>query len=74
MSHPTDIQYYVWDFCIVTVPFFTIGNVGAAELLHRRRPLRHLAAFLPLFSFFTFLGWQALVLLIGWFYCHAQPW
>jgi hypothetical protein len=71
---PSDFQYVIWDFGIAIVPFFTIGNTTPPKYLHPRRPLRHLWAFLPLFSFFTFLGWQTVIMLIGWFYCHAQPW
>ncbi|KAI9554376.1 hypothetical protein GHT06_019648 [Daphnia sinensis] len=71
---PSDFQYFIWDFGIAIVPFFTIGYASPPKYLHPRRPLRHLWAFLPLFSFFTFLAWQTIVLLIGWFYCHAQPW
>jgi hypothetical protein len=64
----------IWDFAIAIVPFFTIGNTTPPKYLHPRRPLRHLWAFLPLFSFFTFLAWQTIIMLIGWFYCQAQPW
>lgn len=73
-TEPSDFQYFVWDLGTVLVPFFTIGNASPPEYLHQRRPLRHLWGFLPMFSFFTFLMWQTLVLLAGWFYCHAQPW
>ncbi|KAK4045765.1 hypothetical protein OUZ56_033720 [Daphnia magna] len=71
---PSDFQYFIWDFGIAIVPFFTIGYASPPKYLHPRRPLRLLWAILPLFSFFTFLAWQTIVLLIGWFYCHAQPW
>ena len=73
-TNPSDFQYLIWDFGIAIVPFFTIGNTTPPKYLHPRRPLRHLWAFLPLFSFFTFLAWQTIIMLIGWFYCQAQPW
>jgi len=73
-SSLSDIQYFLLDFGIAYVPFFTLGNVAPAKHLTKRRPLRHLWGFLPMFSFFTFLFWQTAVLLAGWFLCISQPW
>ena len=71
---PSDFQYMILSLFIQIIPFFTIGNTDPHKYLHPRRPLRHLLAFLPLFSFFTFLIWQTTIMLIAWFYCRAQPW
>ena len=51
---PSDFQYMILSLFIQIIPFFTIGNTDPHKYLHPRRPLRHLLAFLPLFSFFTF--------------------
>lgn len=71
---PSDFQYMIWNLSITVIPFFIIGNTNPHQYLYPRRPLRHLWAFLPLFSFFTFLAWQTIIMLIAWFYCRAQPW
>jgi len=73
-SEPSDSQFVVWDVAITAVPYFTIGNVSPLHYLHPQRPIRHVWAFLPIFSFVSFLFWQTLVLLVGWFYCLGQPW
>jgi len=73
-TKPSDFQYYIFDIGIITVPFFTLGNSPPSDFLHPRKPFQNLWGFLPIFSLFTFVMWQAVALFFGWFYCHAQYW
>ena len=73
-KEPSDSQYMFTDFGLALVPSFTFSFVGPTIFVTSRGPPKSLLHFVPLFSLFSFLGWQALIYVTAWRHYLRQPW